>query len=56
MGISFIPIDVREASPEILKTMPDKELGAATQTALACDADVLVTNNPESGNSSFHAS
>jgi hypothetical protein len=26
--------------------MSDKELGAATQTALVFDADVLVTNNP----------
>jgi hypothetical protein len=45
MEVSFIPIDAREASPEILKTMKDKDLGAATQTALACDADVLVTNS-----------
>jgi hypothetical protein len=41
MGIKFIPTETREASPDILKKMPDKELGAATQTALACDADVL---------------
>jgi hypothetical protein len=47
MGISFIPIDAREASPEILKKVQDKDLGAAIQTALSCDADVLVTNNPD---------
>lgn len=47
MGILFIPIDVREATPEILKKVQEKELGAAIQTALSCDADVLVTNNPD---------
>lgn len=47
MKISFIPVDVHNASPEILKTMASEDLGSATQTALACDADVLVTNNPD---------
>lgn len=47
MGINFLPIEISDATPDILKKMSDKELGAATQTALACDADVLVTNNPD---------
>lgn len=47
MNIAFIPTEPREASRDILKKMPDNELGAATQTALACDTDVLVTNNPD---------
>jgi hypothetical protein len=47
MGILHIPTDARDASAEVLKKVPDNELGAAMQTALACDADVLVTNNPD---------
>src|SRR5215469_452546 len=47
MEVSFMPIDAREPSPEILKKVQDNELSRAMQTALSYDADVLVTNKPD---------
>jgi hypothetical protein len=47
LDVRFVSIEIHEAAPEFLKSIPDKELRDATKTALTCNADVLVTANPD---------
>lgn len=45
LNVKFAPVEVVDATPETLKTIAEKELANAVQTALASDGDVLVVTN-----------
>jgi len=47
LNIICFPIECAAAKPETGKLLPEKDLADAGQTALACDADVLVVSKPE---------
>jgi hypothetical protein len=45
--VRFITVEIRTPAVDPEQLIGDKELASATQTALSCDADVLVTTNIE---------
>lgn len=47
VDVKFVPVQMSAATAEISKVIADEELAGAVQTALACDADVLVVNYVE---------
>jgi len=47
LGLKFVPVEPSGATADTLKVFPEKELADAVQTALACDADLLVIRNAQ---------
>ena len=42
LNVRYIPVEIANATSETSTIIGEKELAHAAQTALACDADVLV--------------
>src|SRR5713101_8289841 len=47
LNTRFVTVEIAAPTADTEKLIGDKELAAATQTALSCDADVLVTTKTE---------
>ena len=47
LNVKFLPIEIRNATAEILKSMGGEDVANAVETAMACDADALAVTNLE---------